>query len=120
MARQQEWISGTLNTGLTLCSQNCLSAYTVYPNPAKDYLTIKFDNTESADVLPERIVLYSEKSTIPALSVSVQEIYNKKEFKGGDKIELDVRELPRGTYYLHVIPKEGTEQKIEKIRIILE
>jgi hypothetical protein len=69
--------------------------------------------------LPETIKLYSESSTIPVKLIRVADIYNKKEFKDGNKVEINVKDLPRGTYYLHIESKSNSE-KIEKMRILLQ
>jgi hypothetical protein len=112
---------GTTNTGLTICTKNCLmAAYNVYPNPAKDYLNITFEDAKTLAALPEQIILYSDKSTAPVRSVLVKDIYNQGAFKNGNTIELQVKDLPRGNYYLHVVPGKDSEQKADKIRIVLE
>lgn len=112
---------GTTNTGLTICTKNCLmAAYNVYPNPAKDYLNITFEDAKTLAALPEQIILYSEKSTAPVRSVLVKDTYNQGAFKNGNTIELQVKDLPRGNYYLHVVPGKDSEQKADKIRILLE
>lgn len=112
---------GSTNTGLTICTNSCfMSAYKVYPNPAKDYLDVTFDDTKALAALPEQIVLYSEKFTAPVKTVVVKDIYNMGTFKNGNTIELQVKDLPRGAYYLHILPPSGSDQKTDKIRIILE
>lgn len=92
----------------------------VYPNPATDVLTFQFDNPEIPGSLPGQIELYNESSTKLVKSILVQNAYNNNAFKYGNKVELDVKDLPRGTYYLHVIPDKSADQKIEKMRILLE
>ena len=112
---------GTTNTGLTICTRSCfMAAYHVYPNPAKDYLDITFEDTKVLATLPEQIVLYSEKSTAPVKTVIVKDIYSQGTFKNGNTIELQVKDLPRGNYYLHLIPGKDSDQKTDKIRILLE
>lgn len=112
---------GTTNTGLTICTKNCfMAAYNVYPNPAKDYLNVTFDDVKSLAALPEQIVLYSERSTAPVKSVSLKDTFEQGTFKNGNTIELPVSDLPRGTYYLHIVPQKDSDQKVDKIRIVLE
>lgn len=96
------------------------SSFKVYPNPAKDILTLEFPNTETPEALPDQIDLYNENSSQPIKSVSVQEEYNRNDFKNDNKIYIDVKSLPRGTYYLHVTSGKNSGQKIEKTRILLE
>jgi hypothetical protein len=88
-----------------------INSYKVYPNPTDDFLNIAFDNTES---LPEEIILFN------ALGEKVAEIDMKtrakdKEFLSTRVITLDVRKLPQGTYYLHIVSKD----KVEKKQIII-
>jgi len=49
-----------------------MAAYDMYPNPAKDYLNITFDDVTNLAALPEQVILYSEKSTTPAKTVQVK------------------------------------------------
>ena len=78
------------------------SGYKVFPNPAKSTVYIEFDTVEKADLLPETIQLMSETSTKPVLTIDVQNSFVQKEFKNGNQLELDVKQLLRGTYYLHI------------------
>jgi bacillolysin len=112
---------GTTNTGLTICTRECSGmAFKVFPNPASDFVTVQVEHPESLDAMPEELVLYSEKSGGAVRSVSVREVFEKKAFKDGNKIEINVKDLPRGTYYLHVIPGKASSQKTERIRILLK
>lgn len=112
---------GTTNTGLSICTKNCfVAAYNVYPNPAKDYLNITFDDVTNLAALPEQVILYSEKSTTPAKTVQVKDVFQNGAFKNGNTIELPVKDLARGNYYLHVVPGKDSEQKVDKIRILLD
>lgn len=90
------------------------------PNPAKDKLTLQFTNTESLKSLPSDIYLYPENSTNAVRSVSVKDIYDRKAFEDGDKINLSVGDLPRGVYYVHAIPSTDSKLSTQKIRVILE
>ncbi|ODS81636.1 MAG: hypothetical protein ABS46_10995 [Cytophagaceae bacterium SCN 52-12] len=63
---------------------NCLLAYTIYPNPAKDYITIEFEKPVNAEGLPDEIVLYSDKSTIALRTINVQELLSQKAFINGN------------------------------------
>lgn len=111
---------GTTQTGLTLCAQNCFARYAVFPNPAQDYVTIEFDKVDSSDVLPDKIELLSEGSTKPVKMVDVQEVFSRKTFTKGNQIEIDVRELPRGTYYLHILNSRRKDKEVDALRILLE
>lgn len=92
-----------------------------YPNPATNELTIQFSGISDAELLPKAIYLYHESSTIPKKQANVKEVYEKNGLLEGNKLIWDVSILPRGTYYLHVVPSEKSDKKgIEKLRIILE
>lgn len=58
-----------------------MAAYDMYPNPAKDYLNITFDDVTNLAALPEQVILYSEKSTTPAKTVQVKDVFQNGAFK---------------------------------------
>lgn len=99
---------------------NCMSNYTVYPNPVRDYLTIEFNNTDNLTALPETISLLSEASTIPVRVAKIKDLFDQKTFKDGTKVVFDVRDLPRGIYYLHIADSRKEGQQVESIRILLD
>ena len=108
---------GTSNRTITFAAY---SGYRVYPNPAKNTVYIEFDNTEKAELLPNEIRLLSEKSTNPIFTINVQDAYSQKAFKNGNQLELDVKNLPRGTYYLHIINANRKDLEKDIIRLMLE
>lgn len=89
-----------------------------YPNPATDQLSVEFSRVDKLETLPEKILLLSEKSTIPIKTYILSEVKKNNEFNG-NKLEINVKDLPRGTYYLHAVSGEGAREKTEKKRIIL-
>jgi bacillolysin len=111
---------GAATTGTTICIDNCFAGSKVYPNPARDLVTIEFEHAESLHALPEQIYLYSEHSTVPVRSVSIREVFENNAFRDGNKIAFRVSDLPRGIYYVHIIPGKNSGQKSEHIRIVLE
>ncbi|WP_342088070.1 M43 family zinc metalloprotease [Dyadobacter sp. OTU695] len=113
-------VCGSRSENLTICLNSCFAKYTVFPNPANDYITIDFDHIESAESLPDEIVLLSEKSTKAVKSVNVQSVYKNNGLKNGKQIEINVKELPRGTYYLHVKNSRLKDKELEIIRILLQ
>jgi len=109
-------VCGTSNRTLVFAVP---SGFLVYPNPASEYLYIQFDNVSKLELLPEEIKLLNEKSTIPLKSISMEETFNSKMFKDGNKVVLDVSDLERGIYYLHIVHRDK-KRDTEKIRILIE
>lgn len=96
-----------------LSTQQGYSGYTIGPNPAKDQVSVIMEMKEMGGELIESVELYNEKSKLCS-SVGSDKLkagkYDKK------TIDLDVKSLPRGTYFLHVKMKDN----IEKHQITLE
>ncbi|MDQ6482590.1 M43 family zinc metalloprotease [Dyadobacter sp. LHD-138] len=113
-------VCGSRSENLTICLNSCFAKYTVFPNPAKDYITVEFDQIESAESMPDEIVLLSEKSTKPVMNIDVQALYQRNGLKNGKQVEIDAKALPRGTYYLHIKNSRLKENKVDIIRILLE
>lgn len=91
-----------------------------YPNPAKDNVTLEFTNAELLTAIPSKIELFSEKSIVPVRSVAIKEIYDKQRFRDGNKLDINVSDLPRGTYYIHATKSEHLKEKVVKSKLILE
>lgn len=127
-----------LNPGQTLmfspvsASNNCGSAtrnpafttpssYRIAPNPVTTKFRVEFDYVDYWEALPEQLELFSEKSTKAIRSVEVREVFENKSFKNNNAIEFDVKDLPRGIYYLHVVDSKREErEKLKSIRLLLE
>jgi hypothetical protein len=102
-------------------SVNCSQGLTVFPNPsAQDVLTVQFDNVENEQAIPSQIALFSEKSTDPVRTIAAVDVFKKKGFKDKNKLEINVKDLPRGNYYLHVKHAKIVNKATEKIRVILD
>lgn len=101
--------------------QNCstLSSYTVSPNPASDEILVESkpkkdkkepkqpaDNTSTENIPEFAVILYNNKGEV---------LRNARSLPQGNKITLDSRDIPDGTYFLHI--KEG-EEVIKKQVII--
>ncbi|GAA4419484.1 hypothetical protein GCM10023187_53840 [Nibrella viscosa] len=95
------------------------SGYSLASNPASSSLQINFDNTEIIEALPDQIDLYSESIKKPVRSIKIKDIFDKKAFLNNKSIVLDVEDLTRGTYYLHVINYKNKEHTVDAIRVIL-
>lgn len=111
-------ICGTTHTGVSLITENCFAKYSVYPNPASDYINIELDISEKQLTLPESIQILSTSGRI-IKEIRNEEIVNKEILNGKKIFELNVSDLPRGTYYLHVI-NDLLTHNIVKSQIILK
>jgi hypothetical protein len=97
------------------------SGYRIASNPVKDQLIITFDSVDYLEGLPDAIEITSEKQMKIVRSVNIQDIFKQKSFKNGKQIEFDVRDLPRGVYYLRVLNQRQEKQKqIEVTRLVFE
>jgi hypothetical protein len=83
------------------------NSYMVYPNPTDDVLNVEFENTEE---LPEEIVLFNSVGEKVA-EADMKQKAKDMEFKVKKKITFDVRKLPKGTYYLHIVSKDKVDKK---------
>jgi hypothetical protein len=111
---------GTNNNSLGIDVSICFARYSVYPNPATDFISIDFEEIDRVESLPESIELFSEKSTKPLKVISVWEAYKQGSFDGGKQLKIEVKDYPRGTYYLQVKNSQNVEKPINAIRIVLQ
>lgn len=65
-------------------------------------VAVEFDNATTKEALPDQIELFSEKSTKAVRFANLSEQFEQKTFQDSKKTGSDVRDLPRGTYYLHI------------------
>ena len=94
------------------------SFMSVYPNPTNDILTFEFASDVVKESLPQEIKLFNEQSIcVRSLNPAIMD---KSYFTDGNKLLLNVRDLPKGTYYLHVFPTEQSGKDKEVIRILLQ
>lgn len=97
----------------------CFARIGVFPNPSSDLVQIEFDKTDQADMLPERLVLYNERSTKPIKIINIKDVYDRKAFRDGNKLDMDIRDLPRGTYYIHFTSPKQKAGEVDRVRILL-
>lgn len=87
----------------------------VYPNPAKETLTITYENTEGMQAF-ELSKTASEEKHLLLFDDKGKEV-KKDMMKAGDtKLEWDIKNLPSGRYFLHI--KEDKE--VVKKQIIIK
>lgn len=110
---------GSVQKGITICVDNCAKGtpiYKVFPNPAKDQVKIQFDDV-AREALPQVIKLLSEATGKDVRSVQGAEQFGSVSFHQDKTITLSVGDLPRGTYYLMLISRDGSS---ENVRLVLE
>lgn len=110
---------GSVQKGITICVDNCAKGtpiYKVFPNPAKDQVKIQFDDVVR-EALPQVIRLFSEAAGKEVRSVQGADQYDSNSFVQDRTINLSVADLPRGTYYLRLISRDGNT---DNVRLVLE
>ncbi len=111
---------GTSSNSQSIEVIDCHLRYAVYPNPAKDQISVKFEDFTDVSALPDEILLLSEHSTKAVRVVAVQEVFERQAMENGNTLKIDVRDLPRGIYYLHIKNNRRQDKKVDIIRILLE
>jgi hypothetical protein len=96
------------------------SGFKVYPNPAPEKITLEFANAALLAAMPSKIELFAEKSAQSVRSVILKEIFDGKSFREGNKLDLNVSDLPRGPYYLHTTRSENSREVVDKFKVILK
>jgi hypothetical protein len=97
------------------------SSFRVFPNPTKSTLSVEFDYTEMMEALPDQMEIISEKTLKTDRSVNLKDIFDKKAFREGNKVDFDISALPRGTYYLRVTnSREEKSKQAQTTRLIFE
>jgi hypothetical protein len=96
------------------------SAISIYPNPVSESLTLEIQSDENVENLPSQILLYPSNSPDQAISIYLDDVLAKKGLIDGNKLEIDVRHLPKGLYFLHIIPKNNKNIQVQKMQIIIE
>ncbi|WP_461095430.1 hypothetical protein, partial [Spirosoma gilvum] len=107
--------STTGGTSRTFFISSC-GGFRMAPNPARDKVTAIFDKDADAEHLPDVIQLSTEQDGV-VKEISVKGHYTDREVADGLNIDIDVHNLPRGTYYIQGI--YGSD-KAQSIRVILQ
>ncbi len=92
--------------------------YTVSPNPASDRLTLLFEDLIDPKGIPNHLELFHESSTIPVRTKKVSTSDFESIKNNNNRLSIEVKDLPRGIYYLHVNYNE--KKSPDRHRILLE
>ncbi|GAA4459163.1 hypothetical protein GCM10023189_32420 [Nibrella saemangeumensis] len=83
-----------------------------YPNPTDDQLNIDFDYNEIGEDLLQSLIIYDDKG-IPIKAFNIDEAKRNKYFKSSKLVTFDLKDVKKGTYFLHVqIGHKLTKQQI--------
>jgi trypsin len=104
---------GTVSSDLGGVSSQPSCGYRVSPNPAQKQLSVDFDAPDHPESIPDLVELNGETSTKPLRSVELSR--QKAGGQVASSLTMDVGDLPRGVYYLHLT--FGANQ--ERVRVIL-
>lgn len=120
---------GTSNYGSSKIfnTSNCgYYAYTASPNPANDYLTVAFENSQEEKNFPESIELFLETTygkVAPVRKMEIRDETSKQQLRASKKVTFDVGGLARGRYILSVTKEKEVEtetsKKVETKHIVL-
>lgn len=110
---------GTSSRNIIVQVNSC--GFRVFPNPAQTTVAVEFEEPDKIESIPDVIDLIDEKTqkkvkTKDVKSLKEKEKNNPKAYK---KIDFDVSDLPRGTYYLNMGFENKNGSKVEQTRIIL-
>lgn len=99
--------------------------YTVFPNPARDLLTVQFEDAKEEKNFPESFELIQETAygtVLPLRKLDTKDEATQKKLKSSKNFTFDVKDLPRGRYILRVTKEKENEDrlKIDNIRVVLE
>jgi hypothetical protein len=115
--------NGTCSTGKSIIVNVNNCGYRIASNPTQATLSILLDAPLQTESIPDNLDLYDEKNK----SVKSLDLKQKKKDISIDpahafdlkKIDLDVADLPRGVYYLHLGFGSKKDNQVDKIRILL-
>ncbi|WP_353717766.1 T9SS type A sorting domain-containing protein [Dyadobacter sp. 676] len=111
---------GSVQKGITICVDNCAKGtpiYKIFPNPAKDQVKIQFEDVHAIEQLPQIVRLFSEAGAKEVREIQATEQYATATFEQDRAITVPVSDLPRGTYYLMLVNRDGSS---ENVRLVLE
>ncbi|KQS30866.1 hypothetical protein ASG33_10865 [Dyadobacter sp. Leaf189] len=92
----------------------------IYPNPATDVIAVEFESAEDEPTFPENILLISEGSGMTMKKVDTNISKSTTDLSRKQKFDLNVSDLPRGTYFLHLLYPSKSNKKSEKVQVVLK
>ncbi len=98
---------GTFYRSIPFIATTSAGMLTMYPNPTNNILSVKFENEE--EELPNQIQVYNEQGFV--FSQNIENLVEEHQVK------IDLQNLPKGKYFVHLLYTDGT---IKKQSIILE
>ncbi len=110
---------GTISKNIIVQVNNC--GFRVFPNPAQTTVAVEFEEPDKIESISDVIDLIDEKTLKKVKTKDVKALKEKEKNnpKAYGKIEFDVSDLPRGTYYLNMRFENKNGNKVEQTRIIL-
>lgn len=107
-------VSKGISIPVTNCSGGGGTNWSVFPNPANDAMTVKYQPLKGRSDL-------GESFTVPPFEVNVTNeegrlLIDTKNSSGNDHITLNTANLPTGNYFLHI----KTEKEIIKKQILID
>jgi len=106
---------GNGSTHTFYLSTSSSGGYRVYPNPTRNQVSVDFESNELASDEMTGIDILNEKGNI-VKSFDNAKAKKNKYFSDTKVAKLDVNDLPRGTYFLHV----SYGKQVFKSQIVLE
>jgi hypothetical protein len=115
--------NGTCSIGKSIIVNVNNCGYRIAANPTQTTLSILLDSPLQTESIPDNIELYDEKNksrrTLDLKQKKKDILLDPAHAFDLKKIDLDVADLPRGIYYLHMGFGSKKDNQVEKIRILL-
>lgn len=92
-----------------ICNENY--SYTVYPNPVNDQITVGYKNDSGQNALSERKKLQRRQFEVKLVDNKGKVLRTMKNSSEANSIVLDTRDIPNGTYFLHITEGKNSVKK---------
>lgn len=115
--------NGTCSIGKSILVNVNNCGYRIATNPVQSTLSLLIESPNQTESIPDDIVLFDEKNkdvkSVDLKSKKKDILVDPTNSSDLKKIEIDVADLPRGVYYLHLIFDDKKNKQVDKIRILL-